>query len=175
MEHEMIDLLDESGNKIGVVDKAVAHKEGLWHRSVHVWIANEKREVLLQHRCKAKTFFPNCWDCAFAGHVGAGEDSLESAIREGEEEIGIKFKKKDLEFLFSFKDKLVWEDKRSNEFVDVYLIRKNLNIDNVRLQSDEVDDIKWMKFDDFMTLVEKKYNQLLLHDNEEYIRLKNII
>ena len=49
MEHEMIDLLDESGQKIGVIDKAVAHKEGQWHRSVHVWIVNDNNQILLQH------------------------------------------------------------------------------------------------------------------------------
>jgi len=175
MEHEMIDWLDENGNKIGIVDKADAHKKGYWHKSVHVWVVNKKGEVLLQHRCKLKTFFANCWDCAFAGHIGAGEDSLQSAIREGEEEIGLKLNKDDFQFLFTFKDKLIWKDKISNEFVDVYLIRGDYNLKDLKLQAEEVDDVKWMKFDDFYNLVQKNSSTILLHDREEYKRLKEIL
>lgn len=174
MEHEIIDLLDENGQKKGVIDKAVAHKEGQWHRSVHVWVLNDKGEVLLQHRCKEKTFFANCWDCAFAGHIGAGEQSLESAIREGEEELGLKLNKDDFEFLFTFKDHLVWKDKISNEFVDVYLVRGNYQIDSLNLQKEEVDDVKWMKFEDFYQLVINNSKDILLHNKEEYDRLKHI-
>lgn len=172
MEHEMIDLLDESGKYIGVVDKAIAHKEGLWHKSVHVWLVNNKDEILLAHRCKEKTFFPNCWDCAFAGHIGAGETSLDSAIREGEEEIGLNFVEKDFEYLFTFKDKLIWQDKCSNEFVDVYLIRKNIQLSNVKLQKEEVDNIKWMKIDEFFSEILSGKGEYLFHGKEEYLHLK---
>lgn len=75
---ELIDLLDENGNMIGTIDKAIAHRDGLWHKSVHIWMVNDKNEILLQHRCAEKNFFPNFWDCSFAGHVGAGEESIES-------------------------------------------------------------------------------------------------
>lgn len=175
MEHEMIDLLDESGQKIGVIDKAVAHKEGQWHRSVHVWIVNDNNQILLQHRCKEKTFFANCWDCAFAGHIGAGESSLESALREGEEEIGLKLTKSDLEFLFTFKDRLVWKDKISNEFVDVYLIRKNIDINKLVYQEEEVDDVKWMDIDEFFDNILNKKGDFLFHGEEEYLRLRGIL
>ena len=44
MEHEMIDQYNIRGEKIGVVDKQIAHRDGLWHKSVHVWIINKKGE-----------------------------------------------------------------------------------------------------------------------------------
>ena len=175
MEHEMIDLLNENGQVIGVVDKAVAHKEGLWHKSVHVWIVNDKDEILLAHRCKEKTFFPNCWDCSFAGHIGAGESSLSSAIREGNEEIGLELNKSDFEYLYTFKDKLVWKNKHSNEFVDVYLIRKNVNLNKLKLQEEEVDDVKWMKTEDFFNEILTGYGEYLFHAKEEYLRLKECL
>ena len=135
MEHEMIDYYNEKGEPLGVIDKAVAHKQGQWHRSVHVWLVNDNNEMLLAHRCKEKTFFADCWDCAFAGHVGAGESSVASALREGEEEIGLKLKEEELEYLFTFKDKLVWKDKISNEFVDVFLVRKNVELTELVYQN----------------------------------------
>lgn len=175
MEHEMIDFFDEDGVKIGVIDKAIAHKEGQWHRSVHVWLINDKQELLLAHRCKEKTFFANCWDCAFAGHVGAGESSIVSAIREGKEEIGLNLNESEFEYLFTFKDKLIWQDKISNEFVDVYLVRKNIDLNQLVYQKEEVDDVKWIDKEEFFDLILNNKGDFLFHDKKEYIRLKDIL
>ena len=89
MEHEMIDQYNLRGEKINVIDKAEAHKLGLWHKAIHVWVVNDNNEILLQYRCKDKSFYPNTWDCSFAGHIGTGESSLETVLREGKEELGI--------------------------------------------------------------------------------------
>ena len=62
MEHELIDYYDENGRLLGVIDKAIAHREGLWHKSVHLWIFNSKNQVLLQKRCAQKKFFPCFYD-----------------------------------------------------------------------------------------------------------------
>ncbi len=106
MEHEMIDQLnEETGEVIGIVDKDIAHRDGLWHKSVHVWIVNDKNQILLQQRCAEKKFYPNVWDSSFAGHVGAGEDSITSAIREGEEELGIQVDINKMNYLFTYKEK----------------------------------------------------------------------
>ena len=54
MAKEMVDQLNNLGEKIGVVDKDIAHKKGLWHRSIHVWLVNNDNKILLQHRCAEK-------------------------------------------------------------------------------------------------------------------------
>ena len=46
MEHELIDYYDENGRLLGVIDKAIAHREGLWHKSVHLWIFNSKNQAI---------------------------------------------------------------------------------------------------------------------------------
>lgn len=172
MEHELIDWYDEKGKHKGVIDKAIAHKKGLWHKSVHVWIINSNDEVLLQKRCAQKSFYPNFWDCSFAGHVGAGEASIISAIREGEEELGIKVQTQDLEFLFTNKEELIWEDTISKEFVDVYIMRKNIEIENLKYQIEEVESAKYFKLDELLT--DKRKSDILPHD-EEYKLLKEIL
>lgn len=174
MEHEMIDLLDENGNLLGTVDKANAHRDGLWHKSVHVWIVNDKNEILLQHRCAEKTFFPNFWDCSFAGHVGAGEESIESVLREGEEEIGLSLQKQEVKHLFRYKEHLEWGTTISNEFVDVFLIRKNYQIDKDKFQQEEVDGLKWVTLSEFFNMIENGDKSLLPHTGE-YAKLKNIL
>jgi len=145
MEHEIIDWYDEKGERKGVIDKAIAHKEGLWHKSVHVWIINDKNQILMQKRCAKKRFFPNYWDCSFAGHVGQGEDSLVSAIREGQEELGLNLRPKDFKFLFTIKEEFVWKDITSREFVDVYVVEKNIKLDNLKYQQEEVECAKYFE------------------------------
>ncbi len=171
---ELIDLLDENGNMIGTIDKAIAHRDGLWHKSVHIWMVNDKNEILLQHRCAEKNFFPNFWDCLFAGHVGAGEESIESVLREGKEEIGLNLQKDEVKHLFRFKEHFEWGNIVSNEFVDVFLIRKNYEIDKDKFQKEEVDGLKWVKLSQFFKMIDEGDKTLIPH-TEEYKKLKDIL
>ena len=69
------------------------HEDGSLHPTVHTWIvrSNNKSgyDLLLQKRSACKDSNPGCWDISSAGHVGAGQGYLESAIRELKEELGI--------------------------------------------------------------------------------------
>lgn len=172
MEHEIIDLLDEQGNKIGTIDKAIAHKKGLWHRSVHVWIINDKGQILLQKRCSDKNFFPNFWDCSFAGHIDAGEDSATAALREGKEELGIDLTKDQLQFLFTIKEELVWQDIKSNEFVDVYLLKSNITEKSLSFQAEEVETAKFFDIKEFYKNIS---NADIFPHYQEYELLKPFI
>ena len=76
-----------------VKERGQVHKDGDWHRSVQVWVAqkdstNNNVRVLMQRRSKYKDTHPNQLDVSCAGHVNAGDDILETTIRELEEELG---------------------------------------------------------------------------------------
>lgn len=49
-----------------------------------------KWQMLLQKRASGKDSFPGCYDTSSAGHIHAGDEPLDSALRELEEELGIK-------------------------------------------------------------------------------------
>jgi len=87
---ELIDIYDENGNHIGPELRSIVHANGLWHRTAQVWLLNEKHELLLQLRSKQKDCFPELWDISSAGPIPAGCSPKESAIRELEEELGVK-------------------------------------------------------------------------------------
>ncbi|KAL0327689.1 UNVERIFIED_CONTAM: Nudix hydrolase 3, partial [Sesamum angustifolium] len=56
------------------------HRDGDYHRAVHVWIVVEStQEVLLQRRSDCKDSWPGVWDISSAGHISAGDSSLVSA------------------------------------------------------------------------------------------------
>lgn len=172
MEHEMIDEYNYRGEKIGVVDKAIAHKEGLWHKSVHVWILNDKNEILLQYRCADKKLYPNTWDCSFAGHISAGESSIEAVLREGKEELGIDVNLENLNFVFTNREEIKFEQINSNEFVDIFVLRQNVDINDLNFQKEEVSDAKFVSLEKFFDLI--KNGAVLPHD-VEYLVLKKIL
>ena len=43
-----------------------------------------------KNEAKKKNSFPGCYDISSAGHISAGDEPLETALRELEEELGIK-------------------------------------------------------------------------------------
>ena len=97
MAKEYFDVLDENGNKTGEIKlRTEVHRDGDWHKAVHIWVLNNKREILLQRRCTNKDSFPNMLDTSCAGHLSAGDDALQGALRELEEELDFKIEKEEL-------------------------------------------------------------------------------
>ena len=143
MADELIDIYDESNNLTGVRKmKSEAHKEGLWHRNTHIWIYNPKGEILLQLRAKDKDLYPDMWDISAAGHVAAGEDPLTAGVREIEEEIGLNVKKEDLQFFKIRKVMVVYKKIKNNEFNYIYLLKFDGDAKRLRLQDEEVQEIR---------------------------------
>ena len=101
---EFLDIRDKNGNPTGEVkERSLVHADGDIHGTSHVWIVrkNEKGsyDLLLQKRSENKDAFPGCYDISSAGHLPAGQDYLSSALRELEEELGIKAKPEQLHFM----------------------------------------------------------------------------
>lgn len=60
--------------------RSEVHRDGDYHRAVHVWIYSESTgELLLQRRADCKDSWPGQWDISSAGHISAGDSSLSSA------------------------------------------------------------------------------------------------
>lgn len=87
---ERFDIYARDGRHLGVKDRADVHRDGDWHRSVHIWIVRPSDTALLiQERAADKDTWPGYWDASVGGHLSAGE-SYEDAFREVEEELGIQ-------------------------------------------------------------------------------------
>ncbi|KAJ1624160.1 NUDIX hydrolase domain-like protein [Pavlovales sp. CCMP2436] len=66
------------------------HRDGDWHRSVHVWLVDESGGLLLQQRSVHKDTYPGRWDVSAAGHLSAGAAPLETAKAEVRQELGLE-------------------------------------------------------------------------------------
>lgn len=66
------------------------HDKGLIHRAIGVILFNDKGEILLQKRSKHKDLNPGKYTISVGGHVTKGQSYEEAAMREMQEELGIK-------------------------------------------------------------------------------------
>uniref|UniRef100_A0A7S0IRD5 Nudix hydrolase domain-containing protein n=1 Tax=Calcidiscus leptoporus TaxID=127549 RepID=A0A7S0IRD5_9EUKA len=88
--HCKIEPLSKPPVPLGVrKPRGEVHADGDWHRSVHVWLRTLDGRLLLQRRSQYKDTHPGMWDVSCAGHISAGDDSLGTARKELEEELGV--------------------------------------------------------------------------------------
>mgnify|MGYP001558620232 CR=1 FL=1 len=170
---EYLDVLDSEGRPIGKTkNRFEIHRDGDWHRAVHVWIITSKGELLIQKRAREKESNPNKWDISSAGHVLAGTDSIDAVIREVKEELGLELNKEDFEYLFTVKSQSVLNNGTyiNNEFDDVYLVRRDLDIHKMTIQKEEVSEIKLINFKELEQLISVGDQSFVAHP-EEFKRL----
>ncbi len=154
---ELIDVLDENGNKTGkILTRKQIHKKGLCHKIVVISIIDEKGNILMQQRSKNKSKNPGKWDVAVAGHVSSGQTSTEAAIRETLEEVGIKVKEKELEYVLTYKNKEnVKEDYIDNQIYDCYIVKKEkIDLKDIKIQKSEVEQVKLCNLKEFEQIIE---------------------
>ena len=143
MKKEYFDVLDENGNKTGETKlRNEVHRDGDWHKAVHIWIINDKGDILLQRRCATKDSNPNMLDISCAGHLTAGDDSLTGAIRELKEELNIEIKPSDLQLIKTIKRSSKYTSTFiNNEFDDLYILRTTKKIEDMKYQEEEISEI----------------------------------
>jgi isopentenyldiphosphate isomerase len=158
---EIFDVVDEHGIPTGeTVAREDAHRHGIRHRTSHVWLIrvyNGKAQVLLQKRSPDKDSYPGCYDISSAGHIPAGDDFIESALRELEEELGIKAKPEELIFCgqrqFRFCDTFHGREFRDNQVSNVYLFRCDIEAADFDYQKSEIESLLWMDLDTCIDMV----------------------
>jgi len=96
---EKLNVVDENDSAIGEETRENIHKKGLLHQEIHVWVYNDKGEILFQRRSLDKDTHPGLLTASASGHVELNKDYKEAALKELKEETGISAKKEDLVFL----------------------------------------------------------------------------
>ena len=151
----MLDILDESGRPTGeVAPKSEAHRLGLWHRCFHCWICGSERGssyLLLQRRAATKDTWPGYLDVTAAGHLAAGEETLDG-LREVEEELGLRVGPERLVPLGTRKVDQQIPEGRDREFHEVFLLADTTPPENLRLQKEEVEAVLKIDLDDVQAL-----------------------
>ena len=179
-ELELFDILDKEGRATGKVrERSFVHEDGDLHGTAHVWIMREKEDkrfdVLLQKRSSHKDTHPECYDISAAGHVVTGDDYLETAYRELEEELGICAGEGELEYIGicrSYTEGMIGNKKwMDNEISKIYIYCGEIEIDHLKLQEEEVEDVRWIDYEECLKAIkEKKIDHCI--QLEEFLMLK---
>nr|XP_023905310.1 nudix hydrolase 3-like isoform X2 [Quercus suber] len=182
MAEEHLDVLTKSGYKTGISKpRGEVHRDGDYHRAVHMWIfAENTQQLLLQRRADCKVSWPGLWDVSSAGHISAGDSSLVTARRELQEELGIVLPKDAFERIFIFLQECVINDGKyiNNEFNDVYLVTTldPIPLEAFTLQESEVSAVKYISYEEYRSLLAEEDPDYVPYDvNGQYGRLFDII
>ena len=121
---------------------------GAYHLVVHICIFNKKGEMLIQRRQSFKEGWPGLWDITVGGSAIMGDSSQKAAERELYEELGIKVSLSDI------RPKLTINFDCG--FDDIYLIEKEIEISELKLQFEEVQDARWATKEEIIRMIENK-------------------
>ena len=121
-------------------------------RTSPVFFYNSQGEILFQRRSANKRLLPNLWDTSASGHIDAGEEPIDTAVRETREEIGIDIRPEDLESLFRHRvyAELPEAGIINNEVIFAYCYKFSGSTDDLTLEPKEVADMRYFSREEFV-------------------------
>ena len=139
---ELWDIYDGERRKTGRLHERGKHlAKGDYHLVVHVWIRNRRGEWLIDKRAPEKEVAPGIWETA-GGSALAGESSLEAALREVREELGIALLPANGRLWRSMR-----RDHGYNDFCDIWLFEQEVSLSDIIFQPGETCDARWATAD----------------------------
>lgn len=124
-----------------VIKKGEKVPLGKYYITVVVFIENDQGQFLLQKRVKRKD---GKW-ATTGGHPKSGESSLEGIVTEIEEELGITVKQNELTLFKTIQTE--------DDFVDLYYLKKNIDIEDIKIQDEEVEKVMWSSREEINKLI----------------------
>lgn len=118
-------------------------KDGDHFMVVIIFIENNEEKFLMQKTSDKR----NSCIAATGGHVSFKDDGFKTVIKEVKEELGLDLLKNEVEYVDTFD--------YGNGFVELYYAKKNVDIDSLILQKDEVEYVKWYTKDEIEELIKE--------------------
>lgn len=157
--------LDANGNRQrteSIVKRGKSVENGLYVIGVNNWIVNSKGEFLVQKRSMLKRNNPGKWSST-NGLRAIGEESIETCIRETKEELGIDISDCNINFIDS---KIAGE----TLIVDIFLTKLDVDIEDITIQEEEVDEIRWVSPENLLKLDISTTCQYIKKDIDQFLR-----
>jgi isopentenyl-diphosphate Delta-isomerase len=150
MQEQMMVLVNEQDEQIGLLGKTATHEQGLLHRAFSIFLFNNKGEMLMQKRALSKYHSPGLWSNACCSHPLPQEQVIDAANRRLKEELGVETELT-CKFNFIYKAELengLIEYEFDHVFTGIYEGKATLN-------KDEVDSITYISMEDLNADIEK--------------------
>jgi len=170
MKEELVILVNEQDEQIGLMPKMEAHEKAVLHRAFSVFVFNDKNELLLQQRASHKYHSPNLWTNTCCSHQRDGESNLEAGKRRLQEEMGFVC---ELTEKTSFIYKAPFDNGLTEHELDHIMV--GYYNDDPLINPDEVESFKWMtleavkndiaenpgKYTEWFKIIFEKYYQFI--------------
>jgi isopentenyldiphosphate isomerase len=144
---EVFDLYDLNRIRTGeTIERGQKPPAGRYHLVIHVCIFNQEDQMLIQKRSENKTGWAGLWDVSVGGAAQKGDSSQQAAHRELMEELS-------LDYDFSLVRPAVTVN-FPNGFDDIYLIQLDLEPSRLRLQDNEVEEVKWASREEIKAMIQ---------------------
>lgn len=144
---ELVDVYNDKHELLNYTKGRKELSKGEYHLSSFVWIINDNDELLVQQRVSNDRNYPNMWG-ATAGGVRSGETNIDCIVRELKEEMNMIIDPNKLKFIGSYV--------REYDYVEIFILKSNINIEDLILQKEEVQSVKWVSIKDFEEMINKR-------------------
>ena len=117
--------------------------DGKYFMIVLIFIENSEGKFLFQKTSKER----NSCIATTGGHVTFGDDGLKTAVKEVKEELGVTLDASEL----SFVDTFIY----SKGYLETYYVKKDIDINSITVQTEEVEYVKWYSVDEIKEFIDK--------------------
>ena len=152
MMKEKIPIVNDKDEVVDIKSISEVHKKGLIHREAYVYLINSLGKVLLQKRKDN-----GLWDHSAAGHFSEHESYIEGAKRELEEELGVRINLGDLKEITYKRIDSIKPNKKNLRFVKVYLVKKKIDLNDFKIDYNELTEIKFFDKKELQNLLNQPH------------------
>lgn len=143
---ELLQVVDEhTGEPTGEhVPRHELIAQKMWCRSTNIFILNSQGQILCHQRSLNKERYPGVWSTHFGGHIVKDESFKVGAMKELEEELGIKVNAFQL---------IPWRTSRkdiSRSWMRDFLTIYDGPIEDLAIQVEEIEQVKWFSVEEIM-------------------------
>ena len=157
---EYFDVLDKNRKPLGYTKKRGEElEESEYNTGIEIWIFNDKKLLLTQRSIEKS--HPLEWEVP-GGCSQKGETSIDTLEREVKEEIGVDINNE---------YKLLGTELYKKQFVDMYKSNIKVDLSKVKLQAEEVSDIKFVTKEEFLEMA--KNDKIVKSVYNRYNVIKN--
>jgi len=123
---ELLYRVTKDDSVLGSIERSMAHRDQILHRSGMIFLIRSDDKILLQRRSPKNMTFSDCWDSSSSFHVTFGESYEQAARRELKEETGVSA-------LLTHLGKFTYHVPAENEIVAVFSCKSDdaIRIDHV--------------------------------------------
>lgn len=144
---ELFDLYDSDRKNTGkTLERGSPVPKGFYRMVVHICIFNSEGKILIQQRQPFKHSWSGMWDLTVGGSAVAGDTSIAAAVRETGEEIGVVLDEQELKRVLTVQTDHVLDD--------IYTVQKELDIEQLKLQPEEVAQVKWADMEEIFGMID---------------------